>query len=189
MILAALLLLQDPDDLVRRLGDDDPAVRQAAAAALIELGEPARTALIRAAESPDVQMSNLAGMAIREIDRRRAIDELRDGLDPLIEVLYPSFEKHVLSEDPGLRRATLEGILGPGFMSDDPCSYVRTDVLRAIARLKPPAAANPLRRLAETRLGDTADYLSCLASIAPASPFRRRRRCWEAATTSSTRTC
>lgn len=112
MLLVALLLLQDPDELVRRLADDDPAARQAAAEALVELGEPARAALTRASLASDVEVAQLAAIVLREMDRRSALDALCDGLSPRVEQFYPELRSHVLSNDPDLRRAALLGIHG-----------------------------------------------------------------------------
>lgn len=65
--MAALLLcaaLQNATELVRRLGDEDPEVRDAATQKLIELGEAALPALREAPDDPEVR-----ARAARVIDR------------------------------------------------------------------------------------------------------------------------
>lgn len=59
-MLLALLLLQDPAELVRALGSDDAAARDAATAQLLELGDTATGALEAALESNDPEVRQRA---------------------------------------------------------------------------------------------------------------------------------
>lgn len=72
MGLILLLALQDVDRWVRDLGDDDPAVREAATARLEEAGEGALAAVRRAAASKDPEVASRAAGPVRvlEIDSR-----------------------------------------------------------------------------------------------------------------------
>lgn len=68
--LALASLLQTPDvaELVRRLAHEDPAVRDAATAELLRIGEPALAALREAAKGDDPELVARARRLIAEID-------------------------------------------------------------------------------------------------------------------------
>ncbi|MBX3468010.1 MAG: HEAT repeat domain-containing protein [Planctomycetes bacterium] len=59
-----------PDDLLLALADDLPGVRDAASAALLERGEPARAGLARAAASADAEVAFRAKVLQAELDRK-----------------------------------------------------------------------------------------------------------------------
>jgi HEAT repeat protein len=89
LLLLALLPAQaGPEELVRRLGSDVAAEREAAAADLILLGEPASAALERAARGGD---ADLAGRAAEILGR---IALLR-GVTPALERALPGVRKRL----------------------------------------------------------------------------------------------
>ena len=94
LVLAAVAFAQDtktkPDppkqadlpDLIKKLGDDDYAVREAATKKLIELGDKARPELDQALKSDDLEVRLRAGRALRAIQAGRAVrKDARDLAD------------------------------------------------------------------------------------------------------------
>jgi hypothetical protein len=76
--LLLLLLLQDPAELVDRLGAEDLEAREAAAAALLEKGEASRVALEKAAGgAKDQEVRSRAKALIAELDRRLVVTRIQ----------------------------------------------------------------------------------------------------------------
>lgn len=67
-MLALLLWLQDPADLIARLGHDDPDVREAATAALIALGPKAADVVHPYLTSDDPEVSARARWIVNAIE-------------------------------------------------------------------------------------------------------------------------
>lgn len=76
MWLILLLICAQSEDLVRRLGSDKPAEREAAEAALLDLGEEARKPLEKAAQGADVEIVARARALLLQLDEEALLDRL-----------------------------------------------------------------------------------------------------------------
>lgn len=96
VLLLALSVAQDPeiDRLTQQLGHDEAAKRQQAERRLLEIGEPARLALIRLAESGDAEVRTRAKAILASLDRASM---RRKWLGPAWTVTMP--EREILLGD------------------------------------------------------------------------------------------
>lgn len=90
-MLALLLWLQDPADLIAKLGHDDPDVREAATAELLKLGRSVVPMLEGHMDSDDPEVSARATMIVEQLARIRwgndletAMTEARSQWKPLL---------------------------------------------------------------------------------------------------------
>ena len=86
-VLLLLALFGGIDDLVRNLGSDDIDVRDSATKSLRDIGEPARSALERAAGSDDAEVASRATDLLRPLLRLRVECPSSVGLGEAIRVV------------------------------------------------------------------------------------------------------
>ena len=83
MILLMLLAIQDVDSDIERLGASDPAVREKATAALLEAGDGAAPALLKACESSDAEVKSRAQAIVDQLGARQPASVLALSLKPV----------------------------------------------------------------------------------------------------------
>lgn len=115
--LLAVAGAQSADVLIERLGSDDAAERERAGAALVELGEPARDALQRAAKGNDPEVSARARRVLAELDRA-ALRARVLGKPLRVDLEERERPLGELAEE--LRRATGVALLLPDGAAKDP---------------------------------------------------------------------
>ena len=115
--LAAAVVAQDaftPDSLVKQLGDEDYAVREAAMQKLVLLGDQAIPALEDALDHEDLEVRLRAGRALRSIQHAKKEvpqkkDAKKDGAKPAARgSTSEGLELHILNGKVKLRRTVIE---------------------------------------------------------------------------------
>lgn len=138
-----LLVVQDPAELVERLGSDDIEVRQAAEAELVRLGSASEDALEKGTRHADKEIAGRSARLLFDIvapHRREANAELAHLLSHLREAVAQRRKKDVDTLLAALRRLDLEHPLPRDFELSltawEGCFLAREAALRKVAESK-----------------------------------------------------